>query len=117
MTWERFEKGSSHPLKAQRRDRPCVSRSQDRPDEAYLMLPRDMADGDRVSIYTDRQGRIAFEFDIAGDYAVRATSRTSYTRRITIPKALTHAIPFGLHDVQLERSAEGWLILDPQAVA
>ena len=81
------------------------------------MLPRGMAEADRVSIYTDKQGRIAFEFDIAGDYAVRATSRTSQTRRITIPKALAPAIPFGLNDVQLERTAEGWLVLDPRTVA
>ena len=81
------------------------------------MLPRAMVHGDRVSIYTDERGRIAFEFDITGDYAVRATSRTSQTRRITIPKLLAPAIPFGLHDVQLERTGEGWLVLDPQTVA
>ena len=116
MTWEKFDKAATHAARHKRRDKPCISRSPDRPDAAYLMLPRDMVGGDRVSIHTDRRGRIAFEFDPAGDYAVRATSRTSYTRRITIPRALTGSIPFGLNDIQLERTAEGWLVLDPKAV-
>lgn len=117
MTWEKFDRSVTYAARQRRRDRPCVARSVDRPEAAYLMLPRDMVHGDRVSIYTDKRGRIAFEFDITGEYAVRATSRTSYTRRITIPKALVHVIPFGLHDVDLERTGEGWLILDPQTLA
>jgi hypothetical protein len=117
VTWEKLRNGSSENAAKLRRDRPCVSRSRERPEEAYLMLPSSMADGERVSIYADERGRIAFEFDIAGDYAVRATSRTSRTRRINIPKRLAPAIPFGLHDVDLQRTAEGWLVLDPQALA
>jgi hypothetical protein len=84
---------------------------------AYMMLPRDMVPHDRVSIYADGRGRIAFEFCIDGDYAVRPTSRTSYTMRVTIPKALAHLIPMGLHDADLNRDPEGFLILDPQTAA
>ncbi len=82
-----------------------------------MMLPRDMATHDSVSIYSDKAGRIAFEFRVDGDYAVRQTSRTSYTVKVTIPKVLVQSIPMGLHDVDLERNADGWLILDPQTVA
>ena len=82
-----------------------------------MMLPREMASHDSVSIYSDKRGRIAFEFRADGDYAVRQTSRTSFTVKVTIPKPLVQSIPMGLHDVDLERTAEGWLVLDPQTVA
>jgi len=111
MTWEKVIRHQmSHKP---RRDRPCVSRSPDRPDSAYLMLPKDMALEDRVSIYADKKGRIAFEFSRFGEYAVRRTSRTSYTVKVTIPRALVASIPFGLTDVDLETNSEGWLILTP----
>lgn len=116
MTWEKFDRRSTYAANHKRRDQPCVSRSPDRPETAYLMLPRAMATEDRVSIYTGKNGQIAFEFDIAGDYAVRPTSKTSYTVRITIPKALAALVPFGLHDVKLDQNTDGWLILDTSGI-
>lgn len=116
MPWEKISRTMPDNPRHKRRDRPCTSRSPERPDAAYLMLPRDMVWEDRVSIYAGKDGRIAFEFSQFGEYAVRPTSSTSYTMRITIPKALTASIPFGLHDVDLTRNDEGWLILDPQTV-
>lgn len=113
MPWEKISRSPEQNSRYKRRDRPCTSRSPDRPDAAYLMLPRDMVSANRVSIYAGKDGRIAFEFDVAGDYAVRPTSRTSYTMRITIPKALAQSIRFGLNDVDLERNPDGWLILTP----
>lgn len=91
-------------------------RSEKRPDAAYMMLPKHMVPCGRVSIYSDAKGRIALEFGIDGDYVVRPTSRTSYTMKVTVPKPLVHLIPFGLQDVRLERSAEGWLILDTRSM-
>lgn len=82
-----------------------------------MILPKDMVPEHRVSLYVDKKNRIAFEFCLDGDYTVRPTSRTSYTMRITIPKALTHLIPIGLNDVTLERTTEGWLVFDPQTLA
>ncbi len=117
MTWEKFDRKNSYAVGNKRRKKPCISRSPERPDTAYLMVPRDMATGQRVSIYTSKDGKIAFEFGVGGDYAVRETSATSYTMRITIPKALCSMIPFGLNDVALERNSNGWLVLDPQTVA
>lgn len=113
MTWEKIIRTPLDSARLKRRDRACMSRSPARPDAAYVMLPRDMVEEDRVSIYASKDGRIAFEFRVDGEYAVRPTSRTSYTMRITIPKPLVPLIPMGLHDVDLERSAEGWLILKP----
>lgn len=115
MSWEKINRFDPTNPRHKRRDRPCVSRSPDRPDTAYLMLPRDMVWANRVSIYTGSGGRIAFEFSPGGEYAVRPTSSTSYTMRITIPKALAHLIPLGLTDVDLERTSEGWLVLSPQS--
>lgn len=115
--WQKVTRPPIVSPRHQRRVQPCVSRSPKRPDMAYMMLPHDMASGPRVSIYTDAKGRIAFEFCIDGEYTVRPTSRTSYTVKVTIPTTLADRIPFGLHDVDLYQSAEGWWILDPQAVA
>ena len=113
MAWEKIDRTSSDSTVKRRRKQPCTSRSPERPDAAYLMLPRDMVWADRVSIYSGKDGQIAFEFCIDGDYAVRPTSRTSYTMRVTIPKALATRIPFGLHDVALDRNSDGWLVLTP----
>jgi hypothetical protein len=115
--WEKIKRVSPETPRHKRREEPCVSRSPKRPDAAYLMLPRDMAEAERVSIYADGKGQIAFEFDIAGEYAVRPTSRTSYTMKITIPKALAALIPFGLHEVKLDRNGDGWLILSTGVLA
>jgi hypothetical protein len=117
MTWEKFDRNANRAPHTMRRGKPCTSRSPGRPDAAYLMIPRDMVTGERVSIYTSGDGRIAFEFGANGDYTVRRTSRTSYTMRVVIPKALCGMIKFGLNDVDLERSPEGWLVLNPQTEA
>lgn len=116
MTWERFDRGSTYAAHHKRRERPCVSRSPDRPDIAYLMIPRDRVTSSRVSIYTKKDGKIAFEFCDDGDYKVRGTSATSYAMRITIPKALSGMIPFGLNDVDLQTTEDGWLVLDAHAL-
>jgi len=75
-------------------------------------MPKDMAPMGRVSIYHDGGSRIAFQFDVAGEYAVRQTSKTSYTVKITIPREISGIIPFGLHDITLTSGAEGMLVLD-----
>jgi hypothetical protein len=117
MSWTKII-GDRRPLSGrERRSSPCVSRSPKRPDMAYMMLPADMVSHSRASIYSDSRGRIAFLFCADGEYSVRPTSRTSSTVKVTIPKVLAHLIPMGLHDVTLERDAEGFLILDPQALA
>lgn len=113
IDWSKVTRSPITSPRHERRAHPCVSRSAKRPGIAYMMLPADMAARDRVSIYADRQGRIAFEFSDFGEYAVRPTSATSFTVRINIPTTLAHLIPVGLHDVELERNAEGWLILTP----
>lgn len=117
MTWEKINRMSALGPNNKRRDQPCVSRNENRPDAAYMILPQSMVAHRRVSIYKDSRGRIAFEFCSNGDYTVRPTSRTSYTMRITIPKALTHLVPIGLHDVKLDQTKDGWLIFDPQTLA
>lgn len=117
MTWQKVKRHQAREVQIRpRRTSPCVSRSPKRPDMAYMMLPRDMAEHDSVSIYADAKGRIAFEFRIDGDYAVRQTSRTSYTVKVTIPTTLAQSIPLGLSDVDLERNSDGWLVLDPSTI-
>jgi hypothetical protein len=117
MSWTKIT-SDRRPLSGrERRSSPCVARSPKRPDMAYMMLPREMVPEDRVSIYSDARGRIALLFCPDGEYAVRPTSRTSYTMKVTIPKAIAHLIPMGLHDVQLESGTGGYLILDPQTLA
>ena len=116
MTWKKITRTDPDAPRYERRSKPCVSRSEKRPDMAYMMLPKDMVCADRVSIYHDGKSRIAFQFEATGEYAVRPTSRTSYTMKVTIPKALAHMIPFGLRDVDLQRNFDGFLILDTQTV-
>lgn len=116
MSWQKVNQGLGSRVFRERRSRPCVTRSEKRPNAAYMMLPKHMVPCNRVSIYSDAKGRIALEFGIDGDYVVRPTSRTSYTMKVTVPKPLVHLIPFGLHDTSMERSPEGWMILDTQAL-
>lgn len=115
--WSKVTRKPAVSPRHERRNTPCVSRSPKRPGMAYMMLPRSMVPKDRVSIYADKRGRIGFEFSDGGEYTVRPTSATSFTMKITIPSALADRIPFGLHDVVLDRNADGWLIFDPQTVA
>jgi hypothetical protein len=77
-----------------------------------MMLPREMADGKRVSIYHDGGWRIALQFGTEGEYVVRPTSTTSYTVRVTIPRSLLSLIPFGLHEIAPDRDPEGRLVFD-----
>ena len=100
-----------------RREVPCVSRNLKRPTMAYVMLPRGMAKGDRVSIYHNENGRIAFEFRPDGDFVVRPTSPHSSTDKIVLPASLAWIVPFGLHDFIPEETPEGWLVLDLQRLA
>lgn len=82
-----------------------------------MILPQEMVSHERVSIYSDSKGRIAFEFCDDGDYVVRRTSATSRTMRVAIPRSLVGGLLIGLHDISLQRNADGWLILDPQTLA
>lgn len=117
MAWQKVERQAPKTPTHERRTKACVSRSPKRPDAAYMMLPRDMVWADRVSIYHDGGSRIAFEFSQYGEYAVRPTSKTSFTMKVTIPKPLAHLIPFGLQDVDLASNEDDWMVLDVQTLA
>ena len=104
--WEKVVKSRQRNTGQTRRSSACIVRSEKRPGVAYMMMPQDWAKHDRVSVYHDGKNRIALEFDPAGDYAVRQTSKTSYTVKITIPKSLAPLIPVGLTNVDLKRDED-----------
>lgn len=106
MSWDHLRKTKP------RRSKPCVSRSRNTPDIAYIMMPADMAPSRRVSIYHDGGTRLALDFDIDGDFVVRQASARSYAVRVTIPRRLAHIVPFGLTDVTFKRSADGLEIIE-----
>jgi hypothetical protein len=81
-----------------------------------MMLPYGMATHQSACIYHDGGHRIAIEFRVDGDFAVRRTSGTSFTSRINLPTKLASLLPFGLHDVDLTEDPEGLLILDLQTL-
>lgn len=109
MTWKKM---GNNLKEAARRSVPCVSRNRKNPDIAYVMMPVEMAKGERVSVYHDGGSRIALEFGIDGDFVVRRASHRSYSVRVTIPKKIAHVIPFGLRDVSLQPNGEGLWVID-----
>lgn len=104
--WEKVVKARQRNTGQARRSSACVVRSKKRPTVAYMMMPQEWAKSDRVSVYHDGKNQIALEFDPAGDYAVRQTSKTSQTIKITIPKSLAPLVPIGLTNVDLKRDGE-----------
>lgn len=118
MTWQRVKSGGADgKISKGRRDTPCISRSHRHPDNAYMMFPGMMATHWSANIYHDGGHKIAVEFRVDGDFAVRQTSATAFTVRINIPKKLVPLIPMGLHNMQPERDPEGLLVFDLQALA
>jgi len=109
MTWKKMEKSVRE---AARRSAPCVSRNRKLPDIAYVMMPVEMASGERVSVYHDGGSRIALQFGAEGDFVVRRASHRSYSVRVTIPRRIAHVIPFGLRDVSMRPNEDGLLVID-----
>lgn len=118
MAWQRVRNGRAEGLVSKtRRESPCISRNVRHPDNAYMMFPGMMATHWSANIYHDGGHKIAIEFRIDGDYAVRQTSATAFTVRINMPKKLVPLIPFGLHNIQPISDPEGFLVFDLQALA
>lgn len=98
-----------------RRKGVSVSRSRRNPEIAYVMMPMRMASHWSANIYHDGGKKIAIEFRLCGDYAVRRTSDTAATVRINIPRKLVGLIPFGLHEIETQADPEGMIVIDLQA--
>ena len=75
---------------------------------AALIIPETAATAPRASIYSDGNGKIAFSFGEKGDLKVCGTKGA---RRVSIPKQLSHLIPFGTRDADLTDEG-GMLVLD-----
>lgn len=110
--WEKIEKT---PAEKKGRKVISVTRSQKRPGSAYMMLPADMVDGDKVSIYFDGAHRIGLKFSDAGEFTIRRSNERSLTVRITIPARLSHLVPFGRTEVAHEDGPHGLMTISLQA--
>ncbi len=118
MTWQRVKSGGPEgKVSKPRRSNPCISRSARNPDNAYMMFPGMMATHWSANIYHDGGHKIAVEFRVDGDFAVRQTSASAFTVRINMPKKLVPLIPLGLHDMQIEQDPEGFMVFDLQTLA
>lgn len=118
MAWQRVKNGKTEGVPQKpRRDIPCISRNAGNPDSAYMMFPGMMATHWAANIYHDGGHKIAVEFRIDGDYAVRQTSATAFTVRINVPKKLVPLIPIGLHNIRPVSDPEGFLVFDLQELA
>jgi hypothetical protein len=85
-----------------------VSRGRSGFQAATLIIPTTATVGPRASIYSDGNGKIAFAFGDKGELKV---SVQKSSRKIAIPKQLSHLIPFGTRDVNMTDDG-GMLVLD-----
>lgn len=114
--WHRVSDVGERPKKPKRTG-VSVTRSKSHPDIAYIMMPMDMAEYWSANIYHDGGTKIAVEFRVGGDYAVRRTSAGAFTVRINLPKRMAHLVPPGLNNVGFTRDPEGLIVIDLQTVA
>lgn len=105
--WTKIERKRGGP----RRMEPCTYRTRSGRRTAHLFLPVEMVTADRVDLYSDGAGRLAFHMHDNGARAVFQAAKEKKRRRITIPKPHSEALPFGTHVCELTRDGD-MLVLD-----
>lgn len=94
-----------------RRDTFAVRRNGAGSRIAYLVIPAKYHAGAAASIYTDGNGKLAFEFGETGEYVVRKPSGAASISLTVIPSEFAEHIPFGTTEANVVRDGD-MLILD-----
>jgi hypothetical protein len=110
--WTRVTSLKSVNGRRPKRDGYGVRRARTSTQTAHLIIPEGATTASHATVYSDGNGKIAFSFGDKGDF--RMGGKT--TRHVTIPKQLSHMIPFGTRDVALIADG-GMLILDTKQFA
>jgi hypothetical protein len=78
---------------------------------AMLLIPARAKSGDKATIYSDGNGKLAFAFGDKGDYSVFRRGPTATSYAVTIPSQHQDRIPFGVTEVSLAKDGD-MLVLD-----
>lgn len=113
--WSKVEKTQNDHNARKVRQRPSVSRSPDRPKQAYVLIPMGLVTASRASVYTNGKS-IAIEFSEDGEFSVRRVTKSSGSMRVTVPVVLADMIPLGITEPAWEVD-DGRIVLHVQASA
>lgn len=90
---------------------PSVMRHRSGAKQAFLTIPKDFTDADRVNIYSDGNGKLAFDFTNEGERSIFRVGGKSHRCRVFIPSSHSGLIPYGTTDAVLTEE-NGLHILD-----
>lgn len=113
--WKKVKKERNSFGRA-KRETPAVRRGRTGARGAQLIIPEHMISGERASVYSDGNGKLAFVMGDTGEFKVFATTTNGAARSIAIPKPWAERIPFGTHDVSLAKDGD-MLVLDLNTIA
>lgn len=78
-----------------------VQRNRSGSKVASLIVPANVPTGERASVYSDGNGRLAFSTKDTGEYKVGNTAKGAKARKITIPGQYADLIPYGTRDAEV----------------
>lgn len=109
--WTKIPKGRSGNAGRNRRTKPAVMRNPNTPNTAYLSIPDGIVAGERASVFISGNA-VGFLFGDDGEFVVRESDKRTGIRRMNIPSAVVHVVPFGVHEVDFLDGPDGMKVID-----
>lgn len=102
--WTKVKKCAGSPAGRPARTRPAVRRLKSDPRGVALIFPAEFMPEPTCNVYSDGNGKLAFEPALGGTYKVsKDFGALSRCRRVAIPSIFADRIPFGTTEVTLAR--------------
>lgn len=84
-----------------RKKNPSVMRTRTGAQTAFLNVPNDFTGAEYFNVYSDGNGKLAFDFTHAGERLIFRVGGKSHQSRMVIPSSHAAMIPFGTTDAVL----------------